>query len=360
MATSVSLGYCPWLAGATWTDQLGRLDIAGETYLGGSRGGVLQSVPNPLQVLASSGMNVTVQPGTAIIPSVSGPANGAYRVSNPIIQTLTLTAAPSSPNSRLDLVVVNVTDNGNNTSVCSIELVTGTAGNPPTQPATPSNSILLAVIAVGSGVSSILQANIADNRFYTNIGSGAIVCPNMASLPQGWPGQIGYDVAHDRFFELGSSGAQPFKVMGFTPAQVVNTSNNLTIAGSTGSPAYATLLSASVTTDGSTDLQITAHWAGIAQVTAVYGQVCFGIFLDSTQLDEINLGTIGVSNFNNLAVLGGTQIYVTSSAMGNTPTAGSHTVTWQGKCQYQSSSMSTLVRSSTTWPCYLRVQPVTL
>lgn len=360
MATSVTLtGYPFWVAGTSvLTDVSGRLhDVAAMTFAGDTRGGVLPSSTTQLAVAVSSGMSFTVAKGAAVIPSSGGATDGAYRAQNSASQTLTCTASdPTNP--RIDLAVIQVL--GTTPPTAAVAVIAGTPAPSPSVPSTPSNAIALAQIRVNAGVTSISAGNITDVRIFTAAAGGVVNCPNMASLPTGMPGQIGYDVVNDRFFELGAAGAKPFKTMGFTPGHVVNTNSGLTMPGNTGAASYSTLLSTSVTTDGSTDLMIIIHWPGVFQATAVYGQVLFGVFIDSTQVDEVNVATIGNSAFDNTAHGGGTSVYITSSAVGNTPSAAAHTIAWKGSNANQASSRTTTIRSNTNWAAYLRVQPVTL
>jgi hypothetical protein len=363
MATSVNLGYCAWLAGNTWNDQIGRLDLASETMIGLTRGGVLQSYTNPLAVLASSGMNITVNPGAAVIPSALGASQGAYRVVNPVSQTLTVTTAPASPNSRIDLVVANVVDNGNNTSFSEVQIVTGTAGNPPTAPSAPTDSITLASIVVGSGVTSILQSNITDSRFYTASAGGTVYFPNTTSAPNGVQGVIGYDNANNRFFHWSATGYAPMKIAPFPATEVVG-NGNATITGNTGTGGTpATLvfgtqsMSANVTMDGQTDLAITIHWPGYSMATPTNTKLTFEIVIDSTVLDTIYLlAGIGAPTF---AYGGNIITYTTSSASGDTPSAGSHTITWKALANNQSTAESVTVVSTSGQNSFLRAQPVT-
>jgi hypothetical protein len=363
MVTSVNLGYCPWLAGATWNDQIGRLDVGAETFNGATRGGVLQSVTQPLEVLAYSGMQIQVNPGGCVIPSTAGPTNGAYRLWNPSVQTLTVATAPTTPNTRIDLVVANVTDNGNNTSFAQLELVTGTAGNPGTQPATPVNCILLAVINVGSGVTSIVQGVITDSRIYT-VNAGGVLPYAKAGGGSGYNGLVAYDAASNSFYHWSATGVAPMHLMPFQPSQVVGTAN-ATVAANTGSTTtYATLvfgsttMSATVTLDGLTDVQVTMHWCGYYMTTATTGQLLMGTFIDATQLDEIDLAE-WLTMPSGVSVCGGTSIYTTSSAAGDTPSAGAHTFTWKASNLNQTVSSVANVRATATRVAYLRVQPVT-
>lgn len=362
MATSINLGYCEWLAGSSFSDSIGRADIAGVTYLGASRGGVLPTGTGDLQITASSGMTIGVAAGTAIVPNTAG--SGSYRVVSPIAGTLTVPTAPSSPNSRIDLICATVVDNGNSTSFAELQLITGTASTSPSAPSLPTNSIALAQVAVGSGVVSITSGNITDERIWTAEAGGIINCPSMSSLPAGDTGVIGFDVVNGRYFQLTAAGARPFKVMPFPAAQVVG-SAAATLTGNVGSGGTmatvvfgSTSMSATVNCDGSTDLVITIHWAGLSMATPTPTQVQMAIYLDSTQLDLIEVGagmTSATFGYN-----GATTTYTTSAAAGDTPSAGSHTITWKALAFQQSTAEPVTVIANTGHLGYLRVQPVTL
>jgi len=230
MATSVSLGYCGWLAGATWSDTVGRNMTAGLTAMGATRGGVLPNVSQALQILSSSGMNATCNPGSAIIPAATVAA-GPYIPVNSVVQTLTHNAAdPTNP--RIDRWMIQVVDNGNNTSFGQIVIVAGTPAASPSPPAVPTGALSLAQVRINAGVSSFNQANVTDERIYTATAGGIILCPNMASLPVGWPGLLGYDLTNNRIFALTATGAQPIHVLGAPPALAIKTTNSSAPSGS--------------------------------------------------------------------------------------------------------------------------------
>jgi|SRR5579859_903670 len=361
MPSSVNLGYCPWLAGSTFTDAIGRADIDSTTYGPQTMGGVLATGVGDMAVVAFSGMTIQVNPGTAIVPNSSG--SGQYRVYNPTAASLTVSTAPSSPNSRIDLVCATVVDNGNSSSFSEVQIIAGVASTSPVAPALPTNSIALAQVAVGSSVVSINQGNITDERIWTAEAGGVIVCPNMASLPAGDTGTVGFDVVNGRYFYLSPTGAKPFKVMPFTPALIVgNAAASLTgIVGGSGSLTTITFgstpMSASVTTDGSTDLEITIHWVGISMATPTPTEVQFAIYIDSTQVDLINL-QVG-TNSSTYAYAGGTNTYTTSAAAGDTPSAATHTITWKALAFQQSVSEPVVVAAGTGHLAYLKVRPVT-
>jgi hypothetical protein len=80
-------------------------------------------------------------------------------------QNVTITTAPSAPNSRIDLIVYNTTTK-------AVQLVTGTPAVSPTVPAFPAGCLPLSKIAVGSAVTTITNANITDQRSMLVKGGG--------------------------------------------------------------------------------------------------------------------------------------------------------------------------------------------
>jgi len=115
-----------------------------------------------------AGMSVLIASGWAAIVGDYQSNMGVYQVYNDASAVATITTAnPSNP--RIDIVCLTVSDAYYTGAVnqVAINVVAGTAAASPVAPATPTNSIKLATIAVGAGVTSILTANITDNR--TNI-----------------------------------------------------------------------------------------------------------------------------------------------------------------------------------------------
>jgi len=109
-------------------------------------------------------MSVNVASGWGAI--VSSTANaGVYTFYNDATTNLTVTTAdPSNP--RIDRVVVTVNDSAYSgaTNNVTFTVVAGTPAASPTAPATPTNSISLATIAVAAGTTSIVAGNITDTR----------------------------------------------------------------------------------------------------------------------------------------------------------------------------------------------------
>jgi hypothetical protein len=120
-----------------------------------------------LAVTANSpaGMSVVVASGWCAIVGDIQANMGAYVVFNDANNVLTVTTAnPTNP--RIDRVVVTVQDAYYSGAFNDVifQVIAGTPAGSPTAPATPSNSISLATIAVGAGVTSITNANITDTR----------------------------------------------------------------------------------------------------------------------------------------------------------------------------------------------------
>lgn len=112
-----------------------------------------------------AGMSVLIAAGWGAIVGTTQSNMGVYQFYNDASTTATITTAdPSNP--RIDRVCITVSDayyTGALNQV-AVNVVAGTAAASPVAPATPANSISLATIAVGAGVTSILTANITDTR----------------------------------------------------------------------------------------------------------------------------------------------------------------------------------------------------
>ena len=136
------------------------------------RDGCLPDGVNPLAVSAGGSMNLTVNMGQA---SVAG-----YVVTNDA--TATVAVSTSGATARTDLLILRVydTEAGDAVSKAQLEMVTGTSVS---VPATPARSLVLAQIAVGASVSSIISANITDRRVYTSSSGGLIIIPGAFATP---------------------------------------------------------------------------------------------------------------------------------------------------------------------------------
>jgi hypothetical protein len=99
----------------------------------------------------------------AIVSSTSNA--GVYTFYNDATTNLTITAADVT-NPRIDRVVVTVNDAAysGSTNNVTFTVIAGTPAASPSAPATPTNSISLATIAVAANATSIVSGNITDTR----------------------------------------------------------------------------------------------------------------------------------------------------------------------------------------------------
>jgi hypothetical protein len=107
-------------------------------------------------------MSVNVAAGFGLVAGTQNtPVQGLYNLYNDA--TVNLAIAASNPtNPRIDVVVATVDDayygSGDNTTY--LQVITGTPAASPSVPAIPANSLALAHVYVGAGVTSITNSNI--------------------------------------------------------------------------------------------------------------------------------------------------------------------------------------------------------
>lgn len=352
MPSSVSLGPPLYCDGPTYDAGVLRYaDAAALAYNGASYGGVYQNTGgNRLAVNVLSGLQVTVQPGTAIIPSAAGSTDGAYRVTNNQSRTLTCATADGT-NPRIDLVVIGVQENGNNTSNGFVQIVTGTPAPIPAAPAAPPNTIGLCQVTVGANVTNLTSGNLADARVF-QVAPGGILPVSPSSSPAGANGQYAYDATNDRLYHMALAGNRQARVLPWAPLIVKNVAN----VSNTGSE--TTILSLNFATDGQTDVHIWCKWRGILVASSggldMRAQMILKI--DGTQVSDLE--AYNPRNDGNSRG-GGILDHYTSSHTGDTPGSGNHTVTWSFVQNY-SGSLNVAADGNTTSPLMLRIAPVTL
>jgi len=127
--------------------------------------GIINSTDLAVTQNSPAGMSVLVASGWAAILGTTQSNMGTYMAYNDATTTLTVSTANAS-NPRIDIVVVTVNDAYYTGSLNNVtfQVIAGTPASAPVAPSTPANSLLLATIAVGAGVTSIVTANITDNR----------------------------------------------------------------------------------------------------------------------------------------------------------------------------------------------------
>ena len=152
---------------------------------------------NDLAVSQSSppAMTVSIAAGWAVIVGDYTSNMGAYSVFNDAAVAGTITTAdPTNP--RIDRVCLTINDSAYTgvTNNVVVNVVAGTPAGSPVAPATPVNSISLATVAVGAGVTTIVTANITDTRVRTEIDEVVLGTSSASLVPvriQLASGQVG-------------------------------------------------------------------------------------------------------------------------------------------------------------------------
>ncbi|MFJ9771244.1 hypothetical protein ACIRVF_08365 [Kitasatospora sp. NPDC101157] len=358
MATQITTSVPLWLTGKTYDANSGTdlRNSAVTAYFydpgiaGGSNIGVLGGVVGGtgLAVTAGTGMAVNVQPGSFVVPNTATPTAGGYVSTLPSSGTLTVQTADPS-NSRIDIVVAYVSDVGTSSSFGAVQIITGVAAPTPSVPAAPANSITLAKVTVPAAASSITSGMIADQRPFTTTTGGILVAPK--GTVTGYPGQVAWDKPSGSFYHNNSTGAQQMKVLPWPPF-ISTLTYNFNWYG-----AETTVTSGTITTDGATDIQVFFKWAAVSSnnPSTPNFNVQFRMYIDSTVLD--NFFTPNCPTDNGIYA-GGSWSYYTSSATGDTPSAGTHTIKVTAQNMVGTSNWTTVVGQNSR--IILRVQPVTL
>lgn len=121
---------------------------------------------------AGANMSVDVAAGKAIVQGTSVANQGTYIVQSTAVENVPLATADAT-NPRLDLIVARVFDrqaDGGTRYAWQPIAVTGTPASSPTVPAPPPNSLVLAIVRVNAGVTSVTAANIFDRRVLSGTG----------------------------------------------------------------------------------------------------------------------------------------------------------------------------------------------
>jgi hypothetical protein len=127
--------------------------------------GIIKSTSMAVTQNSPAGMSVVVASGWAAIVGSIQSNMGTYVAYNDANNVISVnTADPTNP--RIDIVCATVQDAYYTGSLNDVilQVVAGTPAGSPVAPTLPANSISLAQIAVGAGVTSITNANITDTR----------------------------------------------------------------------------------------------------------------------------------------------------------------------------------------------------
>lgn len=352
MASSVNVGPLPWMDGPTFSSQVMRTLSTGATFFNSTatpnantvNGGVIPG-SGEFAVTAGSGMSVNMAAGNCLIPSSAGATQGGYLLS--LMTNVNLSIATSDPtNPRIDLVCATAVDNGNSTSYGEVQVVTGTPAPSPAAPSLPSSSIGLYTVTVPAGASSSSSFTIASILGLTVPAGGVMPVYGSGSAPQGYTGHYIHDRSTGRLLHNAPTGPAQPQLLPFAGITVSKTSSqNILIASE------ASVLSTTVATDGSTDLEITLTWSGIYSASSAAFRISMRVYIDSYQAAAFYVANEQGDN-NNRGGASGT--YFTSSGLGTTPSAGTHTIKWAAQAVDQNGA----IYAASFAPMIMRVKPV--
>jgi hypothetical protein len=362
MATSISTG-CPlWVDDVDMTSQLPfrQYDIGSRVYQAGTSaacqvpGGVFPGLGD-MQVTAAAGMAVSVEAGLCCVPSSVSALQGGYVFG--LVNSATLDVAQSDPSSpRTDLVVARVYDNGDDTSFSDVEVFTGTPGAG--APSLPANSLLLATLTIPATITSVSAGTVTDGRTWVVAPGGILPIANQAAAPAAPASQLMFDMSLGQLVHgTGTAGSTAFITgLAWTP-QISYVTSNVT-AGSGG--ALVTIASVSVTTNGSTDIEIFTKWTAMQSVFSSGNVIPVNLltYIDGVLADTVTVYDQSYSSGSFNLGPGGSARYFTSAAAGNTPSAATHTVTWKFQATGAHTSTSDALIASSSGPAILRVAPV--
>ena len=181
-----------WLQNGSHTAENDRLTASQNVW---AQTGVRRTNDLAVSQSTTPAMSVSIALGWGIIVGDYTTNMGAYSFYNDAAATGTITAADAT-NPRIDRVCITVSDSAyvGSTNTVAINVVAGTPAGSPVAPATPTNSISLATVAVAAGATTIVNANITDTRVRTEIDeivlgtSSATLVPVRIQLSAGQTG----------------------------------------------------------------------------------------------------------------------------------------------------------------------------
>ena len=302
-----------------------------------------------MAVSAGSGMGVVVAAGYCCVPNSTSATQGGYMTGTMTSASLTLDAADSS-NYRIDVIAVTVNDTGTPSSNAVVAVTTGTPASSPSAPSAPANSIVLAQVLVPPGSSSISTGNITDLRSYVVAPGGVLPIPSSSVAPAAPAWQLFYDIAAGAVVQgSGSAGSTaPLTLLPWDPVVSVQTSN---VSDTSAKGVLTAITTASITVDGSTDIEIYYKWSGLKASGSVPLLVTMQVSIGATVLDQAVISVPSTSVYG----AGGSARYYTSSGQGTTPSMGTYTITFA--FQSASTSVTTTLSASSSAPAMLRVAP---
>jgi len=283
--------------------------------------GIIGSSSLAVTANSPAGMSVRVAAGWAAIVGTTQANMGVYTAYNDAQAILTVTTAnPTNP--RIDRVVVTVQDayySGAYNDVI-FQVVAGTPAGSPSAPATPANSISLATILVGAGVTQINSGNITDTRVdvTTNFPSGDITAVTAGTGLSGGGTSGGVTLAIDTAVTADLSTSQTLTNKTLTSPKI-----NLGINAQTGTT-YTTVLA------DNGKLVTLSNAAAIAVTIPPYSSVNYPTGA------QLNLAQTGAGQ---VTVSGGSGVTVVST--------GATAATPKARAQY--STMTAIQTSQDNW-----------
>lgn len=297
----------------------------------------LTAVPTSLQVTQNSpaGMSVLINTGYAAIVGTTQTNMGVYIAYNDASTVATITTAnPSNP--RIDRICLTINDayyTGSLNNV-SINVVAGTAAASPVAPATPANSISLATIAVGAGVTSILTANITDTRTETtSLLPSGVTASSTTTFTNKTIDTAGPNIIKIAGVSLTATTGTGSVVLGTSPTLTTPVISSITNTGTLTLPTTSDTLVGRTTTDTLTNKTVTAPletyyttatgFAGYTYYATTNGGVQY-ITGNSTANGTLNITSTSGQTLNTLMATNQTLsvvLLVTNGASAFYPTA---------------------------------------
>ncbi len=128
--------------------------------------GIVEANDLEITELDTPGMGVKVASGVGYVQGDQSAIQGHYRIFNDASKNLTI-AASDPTNDRKDRIIAQVYDSvdiGGAEDKWVLEVLTGTPAPSPDPPALPADALDLAIVLVEDGVTTIVDANITDQR----------------------------------------------------------------------------------------------------------------------------------------------------------------------------------------------------
>lgn len=356
MASSVSLGVPAWVDFAADSAQTpfrqfdcGTAVINAGTASANQIGGGVFPGGGAMAVSAGSGMSVVVAAGYCCVPNSTSALQGGYRTGTMTSAALTLAAADPT-NWRNDLICVTVNDLGTSSSAAVVQVVTGTPSASPVLPSLPANSISLAFVQVPAGSASVTTANVGDLRSYVVAPGGVLPIPSSSVAPAAPAWQLFYDIAAGAVVQgSGTAGSTaPLTLLPWNPVVSVQTSN---VTDTAAKGVLTPICTASITVDGSTDVELYYKWTGLKVSGSAPLLVTMQVSIDGSVLDQAVISVPSTSVYG----AGGSARYYTSAGQSTTPSAGTHTISFG--FMSASTSVTTTLSAGSSSPAMLRVAP---